>query len=197
MGIVTTNFIKGRMNKSIDERLLPPGEYIDALNVRLGSTETTEVGAVENSRGNEQLTTIKWNNVTFSTNAITIGALEDGIHETIYWFVHDPSNSAVGGGTLDAIISYNTISTGVTIHGDYAAVASTGNNALGKVYIYDFTDGTLITTLTDPETSGLSSFGGISDSVDSIDMNGTHLVVGVGYNDTGSLIRSGAIRIFN
>ena len=116
MGIVTTNFIKGRMNKSIDERLLPPGEYIDALNVRLGSTETTEVGAVENSRGNEQLTTIKWNNVTFSTNAITIGALEDGIHETIYWFVHDPSNSAVGGGTLDAIISYNTISTGVTIH---------------------------------------------------------------------------------
>ena len=87
--------------------------------------------------------------------------------------------------------------TGVTIHGDFAAVTSTGNNSLGKVYMYNFTDGTLITTLTDPETSGLSSFGGISDSVDSIDMNGTHLVVGVGYNDTGSLIRSGAIRIFN
>ena len=48
-----------RMNKSIDERLLPQGEYVDAMNVRLGSTETTEIGAVENSRGNTQLTTLQ------------------------------------------------------------------------------------------------------------------------------------------
>ena len=33
------NFVAGRMNKSLDERLVPNGEYIDALNVRLGSTE--------------------------------------------------------------------------------------------------------------------------------------------------------------
>ena len=46
------------MNKSVDERLLPPGEYVDAMNLRLGSTETTEVGAVENSKGNTQLTTL-------------------------------------------------------------------------------------------------------------------------------------------
>ena len=59
MPITTTNFIAGRMNKSVDERLLPPGEYIDAMNVRLGSTEATEIGAVENSRGNEQLTVIE------------------------------------------------------------------------------------------------------------------------------------------
>ena len=42
---VQKNFIKGRMNKSVDERLVPQGEYIDALNVRLGSTEGTEIGA--------------------------------------------------------------------------------------------------------------------------------------------------------
>ena len=29
------NFIAGRMNKSLDERLIPNGEYEDALNVRL------------------------------------------------------------------------------------------------------------------------------------------------------------------
>ncbi len=29
MTIVQSNFIKGRMNKSVDERLLPPGEYVD------------------------------------------------------------------------------------------------------------------------------------------------------------------------
>ena len=27
------NFIKGRMNKDLDERLVPDGEYRDALNV--------------------------------------------------------------------------------------------------------------------------------------------------------------------
>ena len=52
MTVIQTNFIKGRMNKSVDERLLPPGEYVDALNVRLGSTEDTEIGSVENSKGN-------------------------------------------------------------------------------------------------------------------------------------------------
>ena len=116
MPILSTNFNKGRMNKSIDERLLPPGEYIDAMNVRVGATETTEIGAVENSRGNERLTTIAWNGTNFSSNATCIGSYADGITETIYWFVHDPSNGAVGGGRLDAVFSYNTQSTGVTLH---------------------------------------------------------------------------------
>ena len=70
MPIVNTNFIAGRMNKSVDERLLPPGEYIDAMNVRLGSTETTEIGAVENSRGNEQLTTVQYLGVGLSSKDI-------------------------------------------------------------------------------------------------------------------------------
>jgi len=45
MPIVTTNFVRGRMNKSVDERLLPPGEYVNAINVRLGSKETTVIWA--------------------------------------------------------------------------------------------------------------------------------------------------------
>jgi hypothetical protein len=66
MGIdIRNTFIAGRMNKSDDERLIPPGEYIDALNVRLGSTESTEIGAVENSKGNTQLT-----NLTFNGSAV-------------------------------------------------------------------------------------------------------------------------------
>ena len=115
MALESVVFIQGRMNKSIDERLLPTGEYIDALNVRLGSTETTEVGAVENSRGNTQLTTLAFDGQNFSINATCIGAYEDGITETIYWFVHDPSNPTTGG-RLDAIVSYNTQNQGITYH---------------------------------------------------------------------------------
>ena len=42
------------MNKSVDERLVRQGEYVDAMNVRLGSTENTEIGSVENSKGNKK-----------------------------------------------------------------------------------------------------------------------------------------------
>ena len=44
MANIQRNFVAGRMNKSLDERLLPNGEYVNALNVRLGSTEETEIG---------------------------------------------------------------------------------------------------------------------------------------------------------
>jgi hypothetical protein len=54
MAETTRNFIAGRMNKSVDERLVPNGEYVDAMNIRLGSTEESEVGSVENTRGNKQ-----------------------------------------------------------------------------------------------------------------------------------------------
>ena len=109
MPIVTTNFIKGRMNKSVDERLLPPGEYVDAVNVRLGSTETTEVGAVENSRGNTRLTTLSFRGVELSSKATCIGAYQDSANETLYWFVHDPEYNDGGKlRKLDLILSYNT-----------------------------------------------------------------------------------------
>ena len=49
---ISRNFIAGKMNKTVDERLLPNGQYVDAMNVRLGSTEESEIGSVENAKGN-------------------------------------------------------------------------------------------------------------------------------------------------
>jgi len=85
------NFIKGRMNKSLDERLLPNGEYVDAMNVRLGSTEESEIGSVENTKGNDPLTSINFGGALLSDSARCIGAFEEGEDETLYWFVHDPN----------------------------------------------------------------------------------------------------------
>ena len=113
--LIQTNFIAGKMNKSVDERLVPVGEYVDAMNVRLGSTETTEVGAVENSLGNTSLTTLEYLNVPLSGLARCIGAYEDGMLETIYWFVHDPQNPVSASGKVDLILSYN-MNTGTLIY---------------------------------------------------------------------------------
>ena len=94
------SFIKGRMNKSYDQRLLPEGEYIDAMNIRLGSTEDNSVGVIENTKGNVNLSILQYNGAPLSTNALCIGAYADGDNETIYWFVTDPGN-------VDMIVSYN------------------------------------------------------------------------------------------
>lgn len=116
MANITRNFIAGKMNKSLDERLVPDGEYIDALNCRLGSSEATEIGAVENSKGNIALTTLSYNGVQLSSQARCIGAYEDGANETLYWFVHDPAFTVGATGKLDLIVSYNTNTSVLTYH---------------------------------------------------------------------------------
>ena len=119
MANLVRNFIKGRMNKSVDERLVPDGEYIDALNIRMGSTEDSEIGSVENSRGNEQLTTLVYppTGDPLSAAATCIGSFADGANETIYWFVHDSGLSATGlTGKLDLIVSLNVRTDVLTYH---------------------------------------------------------------------------------
>lgn len=96
------------MNKGVDERLVPQGEYVDALNVRLGSTEGTEIGAVENSKGNEELIALQYKGSSLSAEAKCIGAYEDGQEETMYWFVNDPANINSATGKVDLVVSYNT-----------------------------------------------------------------------------------------
>ena len=48
-------FVKGRMNKDLDERLIPDGEYRDALNIQVSSSEGSDAGAIENVLGNEKV----------------------------------------------------------------------------------------------------------------------------------------------
>ena len=108
MDLVKT-FVKGRMNKSLDERLIPDGEYIDAMNVRVGSTELSDVGALENTKGNIKISNILYNNVPLSSSAICIGAFQDGVNDTIYWFIHSPSDN------VDMIVSMN-VETGFTVY---------------------------------------------------------------------------------
>ena len=117
MANIQRNFVAGRMNKSLDERLIPNGEYIDALNVRLGSTEESEIGAVENAKGNVQVTRLQYiDGTALSSSARCIGVFEDGANETIYWFVHDPAFTVGATGKLDLIVSYNVITGSLIYH---------------------------------------------------------------------------------
>ena len=113
----TRNFTGGKMNKELDERLVPNGQYIDALNIRVGSTENDDMGVAENSLGNISLTNIEIQNTSLSASALCIGAFEDGAEETLYWFVHDSAFTASANtNKLDLILSYNTNTQVLTYH---------------------------------------------------------------------------------
>jgi hypothetical protein len=117
MANITRTFTAGRMNKVVDERLIPNGEYIDALNIRMGSTEQSEIGAIENTKGNLPLTTLRYIDGTpLSNSARCIGAVEDSANETIYWFVHDPNFPLGFTNKLDMIVSFNVNTNILTYH---------------------------------------------------------------------------------
>jgi hypothetical protein len=116
MANISRNFIKGTMNKSLDERIIPQGQYVDALNVRMGSTEGAEVGVIENAKGNELLTSISYNGIPLSGKARCIGAYEDGSNETIYWFIHDSKFLNSPTNKIDLIVSFDTKTNSTQYH---------------------------------------------------------------------------------
>ena len=117
MANFTRNFIAGKMNKTFDERVVPDGEYIDAMNVRMGSTEKSEAGVIENTNGNLPLTALAYNGTQLSTDARCIGAINDSARETLYWFVHDPNfQGSKTTNKIDLVVSFNMVSQALTYH---------------------------------------------------------------------------------
>ena len=55
MAEIKNTFFKGKMNKDLDERLIPKGEYREAQNILINDSEDSNVGAIENLLGNEKL----------------------------------------------------------------------------------------------------------------------------------------------
>ena len=76
------SFIKSKMNKDLDERLLPNNEYRDASNVAVSRSEGSDVGALESILGNTSV-------LTAVTNSKIIGYFVDETNNFIYYFLTD------------------------------------------------------------------------------------------------------------
>ena len=100
-------FTSGKMNKDLDERLVPNGEYRDALNLELASSDSSQVGTFQNIKGNLELTYKTYNPVTGArtiwdgnyisdlTNAVCVGSVVDRNTDNIYWFISSDEVSAI------------------------------------------------------------------------------------------------------
>ena len=94
-------FQSGRMNKDLDERLIPNGEYRDALNLDLANSERANVGVLQNVKGNVELRGKQqdelWqaNYIEDLSNPVCIGSIADEANEKIYWFIASDNISAI------------------------------------------------------------------------------------------------------
>jgi hypothetical protein len=85
MAEIKNNFIRSKMNKDLDARLIPNGEYRNAINAQISRSEGEGVGTLENILGNELIATIE---PTIS-NLFSIGHYVDQINNFIYIFLTD------------------------------------------------------------------------------------------------------------
>jgi len=75
------------MNKDLDARIVPPGEYRDAVNIAVSKSEGADVGALENVLGNELISDFGLN--TLHPDAECIGMYGDKTNNRIFLFLTD------------------------------------------------------------------------------------------------------------
>ena len=110
---IKNTFLKSKMNKDLDDRLIPNGEYRDAQNLQISRSEGSSVGEFENIPGNEQVTNGYLN--TGSTKNTMTGAIT-AYHSTVIGQHTDEASGNIfifstgysGTGQADRDITVNT-----------------------------------------------------------------------------------------
>ena len=92
MAEVKNAFIKSKMNKDLDARLLPNGEYRNAINAQISRSEGADVGALENVLGNFSIATFE-EGESYADNLTCIGHIIDEAANCIYLFLTDNNTS--------------------------------------------------------------------------------------------------------
>jgi len=87
---IKQNFSSGKMNKDLDERLLPKGEYRHAENVQVSTSEDSDVGALENILSNTKLS-----HSFVLDNSVCVGVYADEKTNSLYWFVANENKDMI------------------------------------------------------------------------------------------------------
>ncbi len=112
MAEIKNSFLQSKMNKDLDDRLIPNGEYRDAQNISVGKSEADDIGALETILGNE-----------LSTNF--------GLTPVVYTFTNNTTATGIITITGDKTA---TIKQGMTIHGTTTDGVATEQQVSSVVY---------------------------------------------------------------
>ena len=89
---IKNSFIKGKMNKDLDDKILPNGEYRDAVNIKVSKSDNSDVGSAQNVKGNDYEYGVG-KKITFTGD--TIGKHVDKLTGDVFWFVTDFTGTTV------------------------------------------------------------------------------------------------------
>jgi len=93
---IKNTFIKGKMNKDLDARLLPNGEYRDAQNILIGKSEGSDVGALQTLKGNQVAVASLTNRGTIIGYCVDRKAQSNGSNRIFYFVAAtDAANHAI------------------------------------------------------------------------------------------------------
>ena len=114
---IKNQFTGGKMNKDLDERLVPKGEYRDAMNIQVSTSEGSDVGAVQNILGNipgcvydaASINVLSQQNPIIDGSS-TVGSISDEKNDSLYWLVAG-SNEDLDMSTFQATL----LPSGVTV----------------------------------------------------------------------------------
>jgi hypothetical protein len=95
---IKNQFTGGKMNKDLDERLVPNGQYRDAMNIQVATSEGSDVGTAQNILGNQQVEVLVPNsNGNFDGVGVTkfqipksarvVGSISDEKIDTMYYLL--------------------------------------------------------------------------------------------------------------
>ena len=117
MPVVTHNFSQGKMNKDMDERLVPNGQYREATNIQIATSDGSNVGTAQTLLGNIKRDTIKVDTAPgyvydVADTSTVVGCISDPATDNIYYFVSSGDlNNAEGSPAIskDYIIQFDTV----------------------------------------------------------------------------------------
>ena len=138
MAEIKNSFLASKMNKDLDDRLIPNGEYRDASNISVGKSEDDDIGTLESILGNACMT--------------------DFIGGYTTTFVTSDDNLTPGQGDHKIILNSTTsgLSVGMDIYYWPDNVNQNGTKYLSKLSWWSTTSGITTLYLQDPLPIGLA-----------------------------------------
>jgi len=107
MAKVVNNFIKGKMNKDLDDRLIPNGEYRNAVNTQVSKSEGQNVGALENVLGTLKVGDFR--DLAGEDDLFSIGYFADEINNRVFVFLTNNLTSSYDPSNANFIYVYNAL----------------------------------------------------------------------------------------
>ena len=116
MAETNNNFTGAKMNKDIDDRLIPANEYRNAVNLEISRSENSDVGSLQTILGNELA--VDFENLTGISNLDCIGYFVDTANNRVFLFLTDYTdtnpNTAYSTTANNFIYMYNVNTSVVT-----------------------------------------------------------------------------------